>query len=74
MSLATAPMDRLMRIKNLRGNGATTLRLMEMGVVEGAEVSVLRRAPLGDPLHVRIGDCELSLRGQQADLIDVEPV
>ena len=45
---------------------------MEMGLIEGAEIQVVRRAPLGDPLHVRVGDYELSLRLAEADLIEVD--
>ena len=45
---------------------------MEMGLIEGTEVQVIRRAPLGDPLHVRVGDYELSLRASEAELIDVD--
>jgi len=48
-----------------------TYRLMEMGLIEGARVEVLGRAPLGDPLHVRLGDYELSLRSDEAALVDV---
>jgi Fe2+ transport system protein FeoA len=48
-----------------------TYRLMEMGLIEGARVEVLGRAPLGDPLHIRLGDYELSLRCEEAELIDI---
>jgi Fe2+ transport system protein FeoA len=44
---------------------------MEMGFIQGAEVKVIRRAPLGDPLQVRIGDYDLSVRSSEASLIDV---
>jgi Fe2+ transport system protein FeoA len=44
---------------------------MEMGLIEGARVEVLGRAPLGDPLHLRLGDYELSLRMEEASLVDV---
>jgi ferrous iron transport protein A len=44
---------------------------MEMGLVEGAEVRVVRRAPLGDPMQVRVGDYDLSLRASEARLIGV---
>jgi Fe2+ transport system protein FeoA len=44
---------------------------MELGLIEGARVRVLGRAPLGDPLRVRVGDYDLSLRRQDARLIDV---
>lgn len=74
MSLARAPLSSKMRITAVRGSDPAACRLMEMGVIEGAEVSVLRRAPLGDPLHIRIGDYELSLRNRDAERIDVTPV
>ena len=48
-----------------------TCRLMEMGLIEGACVEVVGRAPLGDPLHLRLGDYELSLRRAEAELIDI---
>jgi len=44
---------------------------MEMGLIEGAQVVVLGRAPLGDPLHVRLGDYELSLRCDEAELVEI---
>jgi Fe2+ transport system protein FeoA len=47
---------------------------MEMGLVEGAEVELVRRAPLGDPLQLRLGDYDLSIRSADADLIDVATV
>jgi len=47
---------------------------MEMGLVEGTEVQVVRRAPFGDPLQIRVGDYDLSLRTSEAELIDVTRV
>jgi Fe2+ transport system protein FeoA len=71
VSLAQAPLFSPVRVIGVRGAGPTTHRLMEMGLVEGALVEVLGRAPLGDPLHLRLGDYELSLRCDEADLVDV---
>ena len=73
MSLARAPLDKVVQITGIRAGGPLSYRLMEMGLIEGAEVQVLRRAPLGDPLHVRLGDCELSLRCSEAELVEVSP-
>ena len=70
MSLATIPHAHSVKVAGVR-DGAMSTRLMELGLIEGAEVCVLRRAPLGDPLHVRVGDYELSIRATEADLIDV---
>lgn len=48
------------------------VRLMEMGLFEGVAVTVLRRAPLGDPLEVQVGDYRLSLRRDDARHVRVE--
>lgn len=71
MSLAQAPLSRPVRVMGIHGGGHMTHRLMEMGLIEGTCVEVIGRAPLGDPLHVRLGDYELSLRRDEAELIDV---
>lgn len=71
MSLAHAPLARRMRVTGIRGCGPLACRLMELGLIDGAEVRVMGRAPLGDPLHVRLGDYEISLRAGEADLVDV---
>ncbi len=71
MSLAHAPVRKPFRIIGLRGRGPLVYRLMEMGLIEGALVRVIGRAPLGDPLHVSLGDYELSVRSRDAELIDV---
>ena len=70
MSLATVADNCAVRITGIRP-GTLACRLMELGLIEGAFVRVLGRAPLGDPLRVRVGDCDLSLRRQDARLIDV---
>lgn len=72
MSLAQAPMSRTVRVTGVRGAGPMAFRLMEMGLIEGAHVQVLGRAPLGDPLHLRLGDYELSLRSEEASLVDID--
>jgi Fe2+ transport system protein FeoA len=74
MALTRAPHDRALRVVSVRYSGPVGRRLMEMGLIEGAEVAVIRRAPLGDPLHIRLGDYELSLRGSEAELIEVSPL
>jgi ferrous iron transport protein A len=74
MGLTRAPLDKALRVTCVRSGGAFGRRLMEMGLIEGAVLAVLRRAPLGDPLHIRLGDYELSLRGREAELIDVSPL
>lgn len=45
--------------------------LLEMGFYEGKEVEMLYKAPLGDPIAVRVGDYVLSMRKNEAMLIEV---
>jgi Fe2+ transport system protein FeoA len=53
---------------------APPIRLMEMGVLEGTEIEVVRLAPLGDPIQVKLRGYHLSLRKQEAEQIEIEPV
>lgn len=53
-------------VERLHGEDPVTQRLMEMGLLEGEEISVLAIAPLGDPLEIRLGDGRLSLRRKDA--------
>ena len=71
MSLAEVPLSKPVRVSAVRGGGAMTYRLMEMGLIEGARVEVIGRAPFGGPLHIRLGDYELSLRTADAELVDI---
>ncbi len=71
MSLDAAPLGAILRITRVSAGGHLPHRLMEMGLIEGKEVQVMGRAPLGDPMRLRLGDYELSLRASEAALIDV---
>ena len=59
-------------IQRVGGDRMTRRRIMDMGVVPGAELSVERIAPLGDPIAVRIKGYNLSLRREEASNINVE--
>jgi len=59
------------RIKGFVDHKAS-LKLMEMGCIPGEEVMVLRIAPLGDPMAIRIAGYTLSLRKKEASLIYLE--
>ena len=49
------------------------LRLREMGVLPGTRITLVRRAPLGDPLEISVRGSLLSVRAQEAERIEVEP-
>ena len=59
------------RVTAVRGSGAVARRLMEMGVVPGAPVRVIKAAPLGDPLEVRVRNYHLALRRSEAQTVSV---
>jgi len=60
------------RIIKLHGEGALRRRIMDMGITKGTEVFVRKVAPLGDPLELAVRGYELSLRKQDAEMIEVE--
>ena len=49
------------------------LRLRELGVLPGTRITLVRRAPLGDPIEISVRGSLLSLRQQEAEWIDVTP-
>ena len=73
MTLDQLPRDQEARIAAIEGERSPViLRLMEMGLVRGAPVSVRKRAPLGGPLELRVRDYVLSIRRAEAQRFVVE--
>lgn len=60
------------KITSIGAIGPLKRRLMDMGVLVGEEVHVLKMAPLGDPIEVKIKSYNLSLRKKEAECIGVE--
>jgi Fe2+ transport system protein A len=60
------------RVVRLNGEGAVKRRIMDMGLTKGTTVLVRRVAPLGDPIELNVRDYELSIRKEDAALIEVE--
>jgi ferrous iron transport protein A len=59
------------RVVTLHGGGAVRRRLLDMGIVPGAEVEVVRNAPLRDPIEIRVGNSFIVLRRGEAARIEV---
>jgi Fe2+ transport system protein FeoA len=60
-------------VKGVTGEGSAIYqRLMEMGVFEGAELEIVRLAPLGDPMELRLHGYNLSVRKAEAAFVQVE--
>ena len=73
-TLASLPHSSTTRVVRVNGSGAVALRLMEMGVVPGAPIRVVRTAPLGDPIQICIRNYHLALRRTEAETITVQEV
>jgi len=59
-------------IKTIKAKGELGRRIRDMGLVPGIEVMVVGRAPLKDPVALRLKDFTLTLRNNEADYITVE--
>ena len=59
-------------VKRVQGEGALRRRIMDMGITKGVEIYVRKVAPLGDPIEITVRDYELSVRKNDAELIEVE--
>ncbi len=59
-------------IARIVGEGTLQQRLMEMGVLEGTSLEVVRVAPLGDPMEIEIRGYKLSLRKSEASCVEME--
>ena len=72
MTLDNANIGSTVKVIKLTGQGATKKRIMDMGITKGAEIYIRKVAPLGDPIEVTVRGYELSLRKNDAALVEVE--
>ena len=61
-------------VRRLHGEPAAVRRLMELGLVPGTPVELVRRAPMGDPLELRVRGAHFSIRRTEAESIHVDAV
>ena len=71
-TLKEVPVGKSVSVVKLHGTGAVTRRIMDMGITKGTEVYVRKVAPLGDPVEVTVRGYELSLRKEDAKMIEVQ--
>ena len=62
------------RILSVGGEGALRQHFLDMGVIPGAETTVIKFAPMGDPMELQIHGYELTLRLADADQIEIEKI
>jgi ferrous iron transport protein A len=61
-------------VQKFSKTGAASLRLREMGLLAGTEITLVRTAPLGDPLEILVRGYHLTLRKSEGEQILVEPI
>ena len=71
-TLRDAKIGETVKVVKLHGEGAVKRRIMDMGLTKGVEVYIRKVAPLGDPIEVTVRGYELSLRKEDAGMLEVE--
>lgn len=74
ITLRQAQVNQKLRICSIGAQGELGRRIRDMGLVPGAELCVVGKAPLKDPVALRLRDFTMTLRNSEADHIVVEPV
>lgn len=69
--LSSVKPGQTVKVERLSGGGAVRRRIMDMGIIKGATVLVRKVAPLGDPIEVSVRGCELTLRREEAECVEV---
>ena len=60
------------KVVKLYGQGAVRRRIMDMGITKGVTLKVCKVAPLGDPIEITVRGYQLSLRKDDAEMIEVQ--
>lgn len=72
--LREAGVNQKLKIVTVSAQGELGRRIRDMGLIPGTEVRVIGKAPLKDPVALRLKDFTLTLRNSEADRITVEPL
>jgi ferrous iron transport protein A len=60
------------KVVKVHGEGAVRRRIMDMGITKGVEIYLRKVAPLGDPMELTVRGYELSIRKEDAAMIEIE--
>ena len=60
------------KVLKINGEGKVKRRIMDMGITKGVEIYVRKVAPLGDPIEITVRGYELSLRKNDAEMLEME--
>ena len=72
-TLRDARIGDTVKVTRVVGTGAVKRRIMDMGIPKGRKSFVRKVAPLGDPIEVTVRGFELSLRKDDAEMVQVQP-
>ncbi|MBQ6715412.1 MAG: ferrous iron transport protein A [Clostridia bacterium] len=72
MLLSELKIGQTARIKKVGGEGALRLRFLDMGLIPKTVITLIKVAPMGDPIEVRLRGYELTMRVDEARWIEVE--
>jgi Fe2+ transport system protein FeoA len=72
MLLSQIQIGQVVQISRIGGEGSFRRRLLELGLVPGTRVELLRVAPLGDPVELLVRGASLSIRKAEASAIEVQ--
>ena len=67
MTLKELQVGKTATILSVGGNGALRQHFLDMGLIQGTEVTIVKYAPMGDPVEIRIHGYELTIRLEDAD-------
>ena len=71
ITLTDLPIGSEGRVVSVNADNGIARRIMEMGVIPGVTVSVVKAAPFGDPIEIRVRGYSLAMRKTEADAIEV---
>ena len=71
-NLRHTPVGATVTVRKIEGEGATRRRIMDMGITRGAAIYVRKVAPLGDPVEITVRGYELSIRKEEAAVVEVQ--
>ena len=71
ITLTNLPIGSEGRVVSVNADNGIARRIMEMGVIPGVTVSVVKAAPFGDPIEIRVRGYSLAMRKAEADAIEV---
>jgi Fe2+ transport system protein FeoA len=74
MTLNKLPIGKNAVITKVGGEGPLRYRLLDMGIIPKTKIVIRSVAPLGDPIEIRIRDYTLTIRMEDAEKIEVEPL